>query len=382
MYYWIYSLCGGLLFFQGISLLVRKVNLNFKFLGIFFLLYAYLLLTTYWNISGLLLNMPHLYKTGAFFGYLAGPVFYFFLHFTFYRDSGLRPRHTIHLIPFLLHFIELLPFFLLSAEEKRMEFIAHQYQNYMNVPWGYFTKGQHLILKSTITIFYALAGLYQNWKVIQKLEKSDIRQTRLFGLWLKWSGILLVITMALVSVVYSLNWLFQEQANTLVHGTFFMSGVFCVLFFAFFPELTGWPLETPTQRMAMESLNDDIARLSKQDVSSIQFSDLLTTMLEKYHTDENLDVGQMARLMHLSERNLYRKIKETHNTSPSEVLNALRLQKAHATIQEYPFKSIEEIAKESGFKTKRSFSKRFKDHFGLLPGDFQQVCRGNTSEVQ
>lgn len=381
MYYWVYALFGGLLFFKGIFLLARKVTLNFKFLGVFFLLTAYHLMTSYWNLSGLLRFMPHLSRTGTFLGYLGGPVLYFFLHFTFHRGSGLRPRHAVHLIPFLLHFIELIPFFLLSAEEKRFNFIAFQGENYMSIPWGYFSKGQHLMIKSALMFAYTFAGLYENWFTIQKLGKSKVRQTRLFGFWLKWTCILFLLSMCLVLVIYSFNWLWPEHADTIVSATFFISFVFCVLFFVFFPELTAWPFESSTQQIAMESLNNDIDQLSKDEISSVQFSALFTKMLEEHYSDENLDVGQMARLLHSSERNLYRKVKIIHGASPNELLNDFRIQRAYSMIRSYPFRSIATIRKESGFKSSMSFTKRFKEQFGLLPSEFQKVCRGDAPYV-
>lgn len=382
MYYWVYALFGGLLFFKGIFLLARRVALNFKFLGIFFLLTGYHLMTSYWNLSGLLSFMPHLSKTGTFFGYLGGPVFYFFLHFTFHRESRLRPWHVVHLIPFLLHLIELLPFFSLSAEEKRINFMAFKDENYMFIPWGYFSKGQHLMVKSAFMFVYTFAGLYKNWPTLHRLRKSEIQQTRLFGFWLKWTCILFLVSMCLVIVAYFFKWFSPNQADNIVSATYFISFVFCVLFFVFFPELTGWPFEGSAQRIAMESLNNDIDQISKGEISSVQFSALFTKMLEDHYSDERLDVGDMARLLHMSERNLYRKIKEIYGTTPTEVLNDFRIQKAYETIQDSPLKSVGTIGKESGFKTNRNFSRRFKDQFGLLPSEFQKVCRDNTPEVQ
>ena len=131
----------------------------------------------------------------------------------------------------------------------------------------------------------------------------------------------------------------------------------------------------------MESLNNDIDYLSKVDISSDKFSALFTMMLDEHHSDENLNVGKMARLLHFSERNLYRKVKEIYGKSPNELLNDFRIQKAYATIQEYPFKPIGTIGKESGFKTNMNFTKRFKENFGLLPSEFQKVCRGNSFQA-
>lgn len=111
MYSWVYNILCGLLLFKGFSLLSRNVALNFKYLGLFYILSSYHLFVTHFRVSGTMYLLPHFYKTGSLVGYLYGPIFYFFIFTSVNKNLKFRLRDLAHLIPFTLHFWSFFHFF-------------------------------------------------------------------------------------------------------------------------------------------------------------------------------------------------------------------------------------------------------------------------------
>jgi AraC-like DNA-binding protein len=104
--------------------------------------------------------------------------------------------------------------------------------------------------------------------------------------------------------------------------------------------------------------------------------------MEENFSNPDLDVGKIAQLLFMSERTLYRKIKEILGISPNEVLLEFRLKKAYEAIQNEPGEMLGNIIKQTGFMTNSYFSRCFKKKYGILPSDFQRESRFKISEIK
>jgi len=380
MYAWVYNILCGLLLFNGISLISRKVAVNFKFLGVFYILFAYQMFITHFRVAGTMYLLPHFFKTGSLVGYLYGPIFYFFLKATIQADFKLRIKNLIHFIPFLLHFFELLPFFMLSAEEKSIIYLKNPQTYFMDADMGYFSQRTHTILKCILIIAYTIFGYFKISPFLKSIIQSEVPQNRIFGLFLKWSTRLLLISAVLILITYSLYWLFPLNFQLLGHYTFFVSAVFGALFLMLFPEITGWSILSFAKERAKELSEINFGQPKKLDDLSAKIYESFTKVMDENFTNPDLDVGKMAQLLFMSERTLYRKIKEIWGISPNEVLLDFRLKKAYEAIQNDPGELLGNIIKQTGFMTNSYFSRCFKKKYGILPSDFQRECRLKISQ--
>jgi AraC-like DNA-binding protein len=380
MYSWVYTILCGLLLFKGISLISRKVAVNFKFLGVFYILFAYQMFITHFRVAGTMYLLPHFFKTGSLVGYLYGPIFYFFLKATIQADFKLSIKNLIHFIPFLLHFFELLPFFMLSAEEKSIIYLKNPQTYFMDVDMGYFSQRTHTILKCILIIAYTIFGYFKISPFLKSIIQSEVPQNRIFGLFLKWSTRLLLISAVLILITYSLYWLFPLNFQLLGHYTFFVSAVFGALFLMLFPEITGWSILSFAKERAKELSEINFGQPKKLDDLSAKIYESFTKVMDENFTNPDLDVGKMAQLLFMSERTLYRKIKEIWGISPNEVLLDFRLKKAYEAIQNDPGELLGNIIKQTGFMTNSYFSRCFKKKYGILPSDFQRECRLKISQ--
>jgi AraC-like DNA-binding protein len=337
---------------------------------------------THFRVAGTMYLLPHFFKTGSLVGYLYGPIFYFFLNATIQADFKFRFKNFIHFIPFLFHVIELLPFFMLSAEEKSTLYLKNPQTYFMDVDWGYFSQRIHTIFKCILIIAYTLFGYFKISPFLKNMINSEVPQNRIFASFLKWSTRLLLISAVLILITYSLYWLFPLNFQLLGHYTFFVSAVFGALFLMLFPEITGWSILSFAKVPAIEVSEINFGQPKKLDHLSGMIYDSFTKVMEENFSNPDLDVGKMAQLLFMSERTLYRKVKEILGVSPNEVLLDFRLKKAYEAIQNEPGEILGNIIKQTGFMTNSYFSRCFKKKYGILPSDFQRECRLKNSYIK
>jgi AraC-like DNA-binding protein len=87
-----------------------------KFLALFILAFSVIILGVGLGATGLYQTFPHLIRIGAPFLALLGPALLFYI--TAIRIGKVPSVQYLHLIPFALYVISLLPFYFSSAEEK------------------------------------------------------------------------------------------------------------------------------------------------------------------------------------------------------------------------------------------------------------------------
>jgi len=96
----------------------KEKKLPFKIVGLHF---AILLFSTCNNVlyeSNYLFHFPHLIRVIAPLGYLIGPLTYLFIRTLLNNESRLKRKDIFHFLPFLLHLLELLPFYFSSSTYK------------------------------------------------------------------------------------------------------------------------------------------------------------------------------------------------------------------------------------------------------------------------
>ena len=84
----------------------------------------------------------------------------------------------------------------------------------------------------------------------------------------------------------------------------------------------------------------------------------------------NLVIADIAEALDISERQLYRLIKENVGKTPNQYIKALRLATARKMLEEQTYPSVKAIAISVGFKDVKYFSSQFKKEFGQLPSSY------------
>ena len=85
---------------------------------------------------------------------------------------------------------------------------------------------------------------------------------------------------------------------------------------------------------------------------------------------EDLSVQDIANELGLSRSKLYRKIKTLTGISANEIIRKTRLEKAKELLEKTDL-TIGEICYRVGFASPSYFTKRFKEHTGIIPKEYR-----------
>ena len=83
-----------------------------------------------------------------------------------------------------------------------------------------------------------------------------------------------------------------------------------------------------------------------------------------------IDVIQMAGACALSERSLYRKLREEAGLTPAQLLARLRLERA-CQLLEQPGTLVKQVARQSGYGSEYNLRRAFAAELGVLPSEYQ-----------
>ncbi|WP_313368157.1 response regulator transcription factor [Sphingobacterium mizutaii] len=100
------------------------------------------------------------------------------------------------------------------------------------------------------------------------------------------------------------------------------------------------------------------------------FMDKLQQLIVDHIDDTSLCVEFLADKLNISRPTLYRKIKQTSNLSPNELINNLRLKKASQLLNSGSYK-VYEISNMVGFSSSSHFIRNFQKHFGYSPKEWE-----------
>lgn len=101
------------------------------------------------------------------------------------------------------------------------------------------------------------------------------------------------------------------------------------------------------------------------------FIQKIREIIDKKISDSALDVEYLCQAVHLSNTQLFRKMKALTRESPFRFIQKIRLQKAHEMLQTTSL-NISEIAYELGFSDPNYFSRAFSKEFGMAPSDVRK----------
>ncbi len=90
------------------------------------------------------------------------------------------------------------------------------------------------------------------------------------------------------------------------------------------------------------------------------------------HFQEELTTAEIAHRAHISERECYRLFQNRLGMTPLELLFSIRMRQAQELLL-HSDKSILEIALETGFNSSSYFGKRFKERYGISPGQIRKA---------
>jgi AraC-like DNA-binding protein len=361
-YYFVLSTLYGVF---GLHLLRRKGILATKFLGLYFSFFAIRTFISYFTVDGRLILFPHVIKVISPIHFLTPALSFLFFFFMLYPKRSFKCWQWLHFLPFILHFIELIPFYLGPVEAKIHEAeLIMQYKSLINYPSDvcYFSPRTLVLLKVFFTVGYGVLTAGMLIQFSWKAGRLVYQKNRLLLNWLAASVsirlVSLYFTLSYVTGGISFNNLNFSYSDLLMN----MDAMLNVAFLFVFPSLLdGVSLNSLVLRLnepaRQAEPGEDEVKLAKYQ----QIAERLELHFSKERVFLNPDLSQemVASVLSVSPRELSRATVYMYNLSFPDFVNSWRIayivenQKVDETWRNY---SQELLAEHSGFGSRQSLN--------------------------
>lgn len=337
------------------------------------------LLAGWLNLSGKILEVPFLMRTGHLSVYLIFPFLYFFYKGVFRSDKNWKPWYFFLFIPSLFYFIDFFPFFFLNAEEK-----VRIFSSKVNNPnllfqinegllgWDNF----HFVFRTLwSSYFLVIIGriLWQfrsDFKGIRSAEDTWFFK-KLVILW----GVFIVVLMipAVLHLLvdyqaYSVKFLQISVALTLILLTLnlFFNPRLLYGEYWIFEEFTGGQEAGPAtevpdpSRLALDGETKILEQLNS-------FMRATSPYLQKGYT-----IHQLAHEIQIPAYRISHVINQVEGQNFSSWINAFRVAHFITLVKNKAASryTLDSLARECGFSSRASLISSFKKEKAMTPGQF------------
>jgi transcriptional regulator GlxA family with amidase domain len=99
------------------------------------------------------------------------------------------------------------------------------------------------------------------------------------------------------------------------------------------------------------------------------------------HYDKPLDLADLARTAHVSERHFSRSFRQAYGETPYQYLLSRRMERARHLLRTTDMQ-VAEICLAVGFTSVGSFTTTFRRHVGITPMDYRRLNAGRSARDQ
>lgn len=341
-------------------------------LGIFLFLFSFNLVANvhYWSNYNLVI--PHLLGISEALHFLYGPLLFFYVLDILNPQRGWKTVDIIHLLPFTLFIMWMMPFYLQSGTEK----VAYL-QSVQELPPEARMPTMAIIMvsiKSVLMLGYTSAIFYL---IHRKRNRFDSFLFKDFPSptyhWLTLTGISFFCYVFSYIFYYILIGTidFQQEYDYMIS--------FAMSFFIF-----GIGYMALLKPIHLELAHNGKTKYESSSLSYEESEEYLEELLvymeeEKPYLNGDLKLADLADKLSITPHHLSQIINERINKNFFEFVNAYRVQEAKNILRDSDKQDykILRIAFESGFNNKTTFNNAFKSEVGTTPSRF----RDQISEV-
>lgn len=374
------------LFSMFIGFLVGLVLIFFGFeknrfnilLGFNFLLLCFMSLIIWLITSELLVNFPFFYRTGNLAGFLFMPLMYFYIRIIL-TGRQLNWKDLIHIIPFLIFFIDFWPVLMLDDNEK-LELIKSEISNpvlYTRFNQSrFFPPNFYTPFRSLVLAFYWVISANLVWR---KVKKSD---TTGFGKeWLIWIKIFLGLELLVFFPFLLLFWAIDPLTNfKLLHLTIVLLTLGTGFSLVFFPKILYGMDQNLFEKQKIKSKTEKAENLSQQKIREIQEKLDQVLINEKKFLQQSYSIHSLAADTEIPVYLLTHYINHHLKTSFSDLINQKRIEASCELIQSGKYKNLSLIglAEKSGFGNRNSFTLAFQKFKNVSPSEYIKSSKGKA----
>jgi AraC-like DNA-binding protein len=317
------------------------------------------------------MTFPHLSRISWVLGTIYGPFVFFFIS----RLTGAAPKQKWMLIllwiPLLVVLSTLIPYFLQSAEEKRL--YLSEFEKSLADDFGWINQ-----FVSLVQIFFVFFNLtfYLRWERDQSEEFSAPDAVRVK--WLR-QFLLFLVFITTFGVVVFFARLFNIEWLGDLYRFHFIGVVFLFYWLSYKaltqPVLFGIAAHSIPVEKNSEAATDDKYRKSGVDPQQLQaaFQKVKATLVDnRLYLKSDLTLTELSEKSSLPRHLVSQAINTFYNGNFFDLVNDYRVEefKRQAMSPEKKHLNLLGIALESGFNSKASFYGVFKKKTGLTPSEY------------
>ena len=346
--------------------------------------------------SGYILKFPHFFRTPSPFFYLALSTSYLYVRSVVNDETRFKKFDFIFFLPAFLHLLEMIPFYLKSATEKRqvLERLLQDPNEIAQLNEGILPPYMHNLLRSVIGL--VLVTLMVRLLIKMEREAGAEILNNATCTWLKWFTALVGLGIFSVFLIVVLPQSVSFNRSLGIHLSVIICFVILNFYLFFRPQILYGLPRLRMETIKIEKINGNAS--SSTDVHAAAYQLVEETIKEdKNHAHSSLEYLQAYKPIleiHLSKNRPY--LQQGYNIAklsietgiPQHHLSAL-LNKVYGVrfndfINTYRIKHIndhfdkagwnqmtlEGIASEVGFNSRTTFFNAIKKSTGLSPSEF------------
>lgn len=333
----------------GVQLLLRKsgIKLTNSLLGLLLILYGLTTFNSLMSITGVWSQNPHLYFLPIIFNLSIGPLFYFFVRSKIQPSFRFKKIHIVHFILPFLQFLFYLAIGFRSAAYKGMiwrDVVA---------PWIQYIEEGLLI---TLGIAYLVAVL----NLLKKGIPAELWKKPVY-VWLKKFTLSFLVLLIIHSSYEIVDWIFTGSVNFNIYNSKW-AGIPLKLAdvgISFVIGFNAYVYQNQTLILQKQpEAQDEI--LEKRIESAFKF--------EKLHLDPELTLDVFSKGIGYQKNKISRFLSDNEDTFRG-IVNRYRVEEFTELVEAEKLKhlSMLGLAYESGFNSKASFNRAFKEVKGASP---------------
>lgn len=354
----IISILGGVqgLFLVLLLLRIRQnANRANKYLAVLVFLLSITLVIVFFHFNDLILQYPHFLGITQYFPLLYGPLLLLYVYAFFFPERKFTYKQFLHFLPFLILFVDNLPYLLISGERKTgyaTNIFVDRFRPQFDL--------SSIILILHFSIYLTICIVV--YRRFQKKAISPIQNSA--AIHLRWLRNILLVSASIWGIYLFVYFYQVEFLNTIIPILLTVS-VYAMGYAGFkHPELFKKP--------AMPEAKYKSSRLTAAEKDVYRKKVLKAMQEQAVYTDPNLSLEKLAHFIRLSTHELSQIINEEFNQNFADFVNSFRVEAAKRKLADENTRhlTILAIAYEVGFNSKSAFYAAFKKLTHQSPSEF------------
>jgi len=315
------------------------------------------------NSSGKAQIFPYLLRLDSPLHYLYGPFAFYYTYASLKPGFKFRTIYLLHLIPFLINFIEFCPLYFSSTEVK-LNYIAGIRET------GIYALPVHYLLKSISASIYLLCQVYFFFRFKTKNQQDAFSNKTLiswFRIYLSIQAVMMVVLILEIILPFEL-FIDPYQVYILMLAVLMISNSVALMFF---PSLL-YGLQVKPEKHQAKYFSSKLSPEEKEEIFK-KLSDYLSNN-DKPFMDPDISLPGTARVLNITVNHLSQVINERAGSHFNDYINSFRIEEAKQILRSDDYKklTIDAIAMKAGFKSRTPFYRAFKEYTGMTPGQYAE----------